>query len=294
MRRLVAFSTLVLVLAACEARLEMSVRNDGSGRMGITFLADQKALEAMKAFGGDPFEEMRKDLANDPVGWKISNVNEAGGSGIVATFAFADVADLKSKLDALNAEDGDDPFVDGQLILERSGSGWRFQAKANAPTASDLAPVPQAPGGVTVPGLEQPNPLTGLDSVFGTIRFVFRVTLPGKAGNTNAKKVTSTSEGTRFEWSYTAKDAQPDGAEQLVAYTTAAAMGSSGGSGAGGSGSFPALPVGIATVLAGGVATLLIRRRPPAPSAPVMEGFPVPSLPVLPPVAELVEPSVRD
>jgi hypothetical protein len=217
----------------------------------------------MKAFGGDPFEEMRKDLANDPVGWKIANVSESGQSGIRATFEFADVADLKSKLDALNAEDGDDPFVDGQLILERSGSGWRFEAKANAPTPSDLAPGPQAGG---PPGLEQTNTMSGLDSVFGNLRFLFRITLPGKAGSTNAKTVASTNEGTRFEWSFSANSAQPDGGEQLVANTTAAAAG----------GSFPAVPVsaGVATVLVGGVATLLIRRRRPMP-APVLEGFPV-------------------
>jgi hypothetical protein len=270
MRRLVAVATLMLVLGACEARLEMSVRNDGSGRMGFTFLAERQALEAMKTFGGDPFAEMRKDLANDPVGWKINNASESGASGIQATFEFADVVDLKSKLDALNAEDGDDPFVDGQLILERSGSGWRFEAKANAPTASDLAPKPQAPSNA-LPGFEQTNPLTGLDSVFGKLRFVFRVTLPGKAGNTNAKRVTRTKDGTRFEWTFSAgKDAQADGAQQLVASTTAAAAAATGGG-------FPAVPTAV--VALAGAAGALFLRRPKVPPTPVLEGFPTPAAP---------------
>lgn len=268
MRKLTAAVMLGLALTACEARLEMNVNRDGSGLFGFTFLAEKDFIDAMKGFGGDPFEEMKKDLANDPVAWEVGNVSEKGQSGIRATFPFDHVDDLKKKLDSLASEnDGNDPFVDGDLTLEPAGSGWRFEAKAAAPSSSAMLPQPPGPPGAPE-GFEQPDIGSGLDSMLGNMRFVFRVTLPGTATQTNADSVSKADGGTRFEWTFSARNS--DGPRHLTATTT--------GAGApGGGGGLPVVPFAIATLLAGGVGAALFLRRPKAPTVPVLEGFPVPA-----------------
>ena len=259
MRRLVALAGLALALAACEARVEMNVHDDGSGTFGMTMLVDKPTLDAMRAFGGGVFDEMRKDLADDPVEWTVTNVKEGAQSGVHAVFAFADIEDLKAKLTKLDEEDSDQPF--GEFVVERAGDGWRFEATANTPTASDLAPSLPGPGQNAPPGFEQASPFAGLGSQLN-LRFVFRVTLPGGAGETNASRIERAGSETTFVWQYDTKKASTT--RSLFARTTAAT-----------GGGFPALPVAavVGVLLAGGVLTV-VRRRPIGP--PVFEGFPVP------------------
>lgn len=275
MRRLMAVAGLALVLAACEARAEMTVKDDGSGTFGMVMLVDRTTSDALSAFGGGLFEEMRKDLADDPVDWTVTNIKEKGMSGVRAVFAFSDIEDLKAKLSKLDEEDSDQPFE--TFVVERSGDGWRFEASAKAPTAADFAPT--LPGDAPA-GFEQPNPFAGLGDQLN-LQLVFRVTLPGGAGENNATRTERVGGSTAFVWQY---DTKSGGTKQLVARTTAAA-----------GGGFPALPVAAAVgvLLAGGAVAALLR-RPKAPPVPVLEGFPIPADPAEPTQPTVVESTTHE
>jgi hypothetical protein len=63
------------------------------------------ALFSESGFGADPFEDVRRDLADDPVERDVDEFTQGRLSGIRA-FSFSSTDDLLDKVAALNSADG--------------------------------------------------------------------------------------------------------------------------------------------------------------------------------------------
>ena len=225
-----AILALGLFLSACELRAEISVNDDGSGTMGVTFGIEPELLQLMQQEqpGEDPFAEMKADLANDPVPWKVEDFMEGRLRGVHATFPFTSVADLLKKVQKLNEDSGESPTGLEDFTLKRDGGGWVFGG-----TSTDVG---QQSEDFSLP----PEQLEKL------VKLQFRVTLPGKVSSSNADRITSSGGRTTFIW-------KPSVNEKSVAFqakTTA------------GGGSAPILPIGLgAGVLAVAATVGILRSR---------------------------------
>lgn len=257
MRRLMACVVMVLAFAACEARAEIEVNDDGSGAMGFTFFIDSKSLALLGGFGGgtDPFEDFKKDLADAPANFDIQEFKEDGGRGIRAKAPFKDVADLKRLTGDFAKDSGDSPFGEGfnDFTLEQTGGGWTFRAKAQGPGKSTLGGSSGGFGPSFNPGQ--------LDAL---IQVQFRVTLPGAAVTTTATRTERTGGRTTFIWQPKLSDKQDI---SMVAVTKP------GGGGVLGVGDFPLIPVLIgAALLLALIASAVMKQRKTATAPPVGDG----------------------
>ncbi len=245
-----AILALGLLLSACDLRAEISVDDDGSGTMGVTFAIEPEYVSLMQQSGaGDPFAEMRADLKDDPVPWKVEDFRDGKLRGIRATFPFLDVADLQRKIEELGRDSSSSTGIEG-FTLTRDGGGWRFEG-----TSTD---VQQEAGG------DFPIPAEQLATL---LNLQFRVTLPGKAASNNATETTSSSGRTTFVW----KPSVNDRSVSFVASTTP------------GGGGIPILPVGLgaAAIAVAAVIGILRGRKtvPPAENVPAedIEAFAAPA-----------------
>lgn len=238
MRRiLLALAALALALSACELRAEIALNQDGSGTLGMVFALEPEmlALFNQPGFGGDPFAELRSDLADDPVAWSVDEFTEDRLTGIRASFAFATVQDLLDKMDALDSEDGGDAAIKDLTIARRAG-GWVFEGRSSDPEKE------LASGSVPIP----------IDQLATMLKVQVRVTLPGKAAEHNADEITSGGGKTTFIWK---PDLKSRGVE-LRASTTP------------GGASAPVLPIGLGLTALVAVALLWLRKlRTPLPGS---------------------------
>lgn len=285
----VAVALLVLALAGCEMRAEITVSPDGSGTMGLTLGIEKSTLAMLSGFGEaseDPFEEFRKDLADDPVPWKVERYSTKELTGMRATFRFESIEDLLAKAKLMSdAQEGSAAFDD--VTLRKTATGWEFRSTATGPDLSSAGG--RFPGGSSggLEGGAPPGPPEGFPTGFptdfpsanplpsslgdlgegfgqlaGMIDIQFRVTLPGRSSNTNATEIERRGGSTTFIWKV---NADQQGPTSLAATTV----------GFGGGGSFPVVPVaaGGAALLGGAAVMALRRRRPgPMPPVPVLEG----------------------
>ncbi len=83
-----AIVALGLVLSACEFGAEISVNDDGSGTMAVSFAIEPEYVQLAQQSGTDPFADMKADLKNDPVPWKVEDFTKGNLRGVRGTFPF--------------------------------------------------------------------------------------------------------------------------------------------------------------------------------------------------------------
>lgn len=186
MRRFfLALAALTFALSACELRAEFAINEDGSGTVGMIFAVEpeMRQLFDQSGLGGDPFADLRSDLADDPVAWDVAEFTEGRLTGIHATFPFASIDDLLDKMEALDSDEGSDAAIKDFTIARQAG-GWVFEGRASDPQEQ------LADGSIPIP----------LDQLATLLKVQFRVTLPGRAAKHNADEVSSGGGKTTFIW----------------------------------------------------------------------------------------------
>lgn len=275
-RTMVAVAALAMVLSACEIRAEIEVEEDGSGTFGFVF-GMEEALFGSLPPGMDPLASARRDLAGDPIPWRVEDFRENGLRGFRATVAFDSVEQLLAMLEQQAQADGQALFATGDdaFVLERvAGGGWRFAATGEGPSDLDANPFGGQGGSPSFGGdfgdpatdfggdlsftPQMPDLPAGADTI---LRLEFHVTLPGDAADSNADEVRRSGGGSTFVWRANLADQGP---MALSATTTPA------------SGSFPILPVAALALLALGAVVAWRRLRGGGSGSPpvVLEGWP--------------------
>ncbi|HJR18773.1 MAG TPA: hypothetical protein VJ922_03550 [Actinomycetota bacterium] len=240
-RTVLVIAAMALALSACEVRAEIAVNDDGSGTFGMVFAMDPAmlALIGESGLGNDPFEDLRRDLADDPVVWDVDEFTEGTLTGIRATFRFASIDDLLDKTEAMKSPEVNDSVLE-DFSIAREGGAWMFEGRALDPqeeiSNSDFP----------IPG----------EQLATFLRFQFRLTLPGRAADHNADEVKGGDGRTTFVWTPPLDKAAPDFRASTVP---------------GGSGS-PIVPLALALAVLAVIAIAWLRaaRRPPVtpPDAP--------------------------
>jgi hypothetical protein len=223
-----AILTLGLFLSACELRAEISVNDDGSGTLGVTFAIEPEYIQLFQQGdpSADPFAEMKADLADDPVPWKVEEVREGALRGVHATFPFTSVDDLLRKVEELNKDSGESSTGFEGFTLKRDGGGWVFSGTStDVQQESEDLPIP-------------PEQLATL------VKLQFRVTLPGKLASSNANETTSSGGRTTFIW-------KPSVNHRSVAFQAETTPGST----------IPILPIALGAAVLGVAAVVGIMRN---------------------------------
>lgn len=258
----------LLALSACEMSADLTVKHDGSGTFGFSFLMEEALASQIP--GGDPFESFRSGLPSG-MDWTVDEVTEGGMRGVRASFPFVSVADLQAKMAALDAAEGSAPGGFGENFrLEQTSGGWVMEGTGEAPSSSMGsglgapglgAPRLGAPGlgapGDVPPGFEQSFDPAALAAL---IDVSMRVTLPGKAVSTNATETIAAGDSTTFVWAIDLSSTSP---MHMTASTQVSAA------------SLPLVPVGVGALLVGAgiIAAARLRRPKDGPPEPVFEGF---------------------
>lgn len=255
-RTVLTIAALACVLAACEIRAEIAIEDGGSGTFATVFAIEPEmiALFNESGFGADPFEDVRRDLADDPVEWDVDEFTQGRLSGIRATFSFSSTDDLLDKVEALNSADGSDAALE-DFLVERDGGGWRFEGRAADAQAelSQDAPIP-------------------IEQLEGFLKFEFRITLPGRAAEHNVDRVVAGNGRTTFVWTPSLKEPAPD----FVASTSP------------GGASSPVLPIalGIAALAVAPTLSLRSQRRSPEMPSETVVGAPADAEPMKTPTED--------
>ena len=245
MKRILIPIILMLALAACEARAEIDVRDDGSGTFGFSFVIEDQFIALLQGFGkdGDPFDEFKKSLSDSPVPFKVEEFPVKGARGIRATAAFKNIAQLKSLIEDSKKQEAspDNPLGGGPgfgtFTLEQRSGGWFFEALSEAPDLGEL-------GGSGGSGGSSFDP----SQIASILKISFKVTLPGRSTRTTADDATTTGGRTTFTWKADLTKNEP---MELVAVTKPA-------------GGIPIVPLGaalVALIVGGGVALTMSRRK---------------------------------
>jgi hypothetical protein len=229
-----AILALAALLGGCELRADVNVDDDGSGTVGVTALVEPQYLGLLSAPGGDPFAEMKKDFADDPVDWKVQDIKEGSSRGIYASFHFTSIKDLKSKTEAMQTASGSGSDTGlQQFTLKRDGSNsWTFEGRP------ENVQEQIGSGNSSIPA----------DQLASLLKLQFRITLPGRARSSNAARSSTSGGRTTFVWTPSIKDASVRFAARTVP-----------------GGTVPVLPIGIAagvTTVVAAVAILRDRWRP--------------------------------
>lgn len=261
---------LALALSGCEIRGEISVNDDGSGTFGFVFALEPQFAPMLQAGGDDPFAELKNQMNNAPVDWKIEDYNTGGMTGFRASFSFSSIDDLKSKMRALAESQGSSaPGFGDSFGIERTEGGWSVSGSSEAPSADEIlgtgAPVAGDPNAALPPGFSGPFGDNGapvqLDQL---LKVEMRVTLPGEPAQHNATRVERDGDRTTFIW----RPRPGQGEMALSASTTDIG------------GGLPVAQIGLVLLmlLAGASAFMFAHTRRPTGTPPVvLEGvLPVP------------------
>lgn len=248
MRRVLAIGALLaLTMTGCELRGEISVNDDGSGTFTMAFGIDKQFRALLGGpTGEDPLAAMRKDLADDPVKWNVKEYKRGDVSGLTASFGFSSVEDLKAKMRALSSN-ANSQNAFGDFTLEKRDGDWVFSGHPGEPAG--LADTPLPP-----------------DKIDELVDLQLRVSLPGKAGSSNADETHFSNGRTTFVWKPRLADAAR-ATKPLEARTVPTGA------------SFPAAPlaVGAALLLLIGTVAIAARRRTATPERVVYYMEPTPA-----------------
>ena len=145
MRRIIvggAFLALAFALSSCELGAEVSVNADGSGTMGISVGIEPQYLSLLGPSSKDPFASMKRDLADDPVHWKVDEFKTSKVRGLHATFTFASIDDLRSKITAMAKDSGSDIGLKDFTLKREAGGGWSWVLSDLKTLLETGAPLP--------------------------------------------------------------------------------------------------------------------------------------------------------
>jgi hypothetical protein len=252
MRRIVR-SLLLLVVALVSvgcyrSDLGITVGDDGSGRVQLTFTVDPARVRQLAGqlgpdagtLASDPcatlLEQARTAIALPP-GGTIEPTTDDGFCGFTVTASFASAADIGPFVmnDLTRGVPDADTGRVGSFVLAPDGDGWRFDANLSGSTTIDLS---------------------AFSSFVGDAHNIVRVRLPGHIVEENADR----TEDDALVW-----DLNPLGDARTMSARSSASSGDGGGVSA-------ALWVvlGLVVVAAAAGGALLVRhnRAKPAPTAP--------------------------
>jgi hypothetical protein len=124
MRRIALLAVTVLVLSACQVKVEQGfeLNDDASGRATMIIAFDEEARELMSesAPGGDPIGAM---TGSAPPGWTSEEWSEGGFEGMRASANFADLNGLQNLVETTMS--GEDGMFESFSIIESAG-GYRI------------------------------------------------------------------------------------------------------------------------------------------------------------------------
>lgn len=176
---------LVAVLAtACQVRVgtDVSVADDGSGRIAVTVALDEDLVSSLTTDGFDPFA----GLDELPDGWTVERTQPDGGEAVTVTADFADPAGLADRVAQLQEGlDDEDPQLLDDLALavaEDGSATLTGRAGFRPPSSTGMRGV-----GVRFDGED----LAALLAERGdeVLQVDLRVTMPGPVVDGNADEV---------------------------------------------------------------------------------------------------------
>lgn len=282
-KMLIVLASLAVALSACEMRAEIDVQANGSGTLSMVLGLPKNLGPLAGITGVNPLDSIREQARSAPFPVTVEDYENNRVSGFRMSIPFRDTEDLKDKLlqmQQLDAFGAGNPFADLPSDLPSEFSD--FQEELPDPSESLRNMVLECSAGAcrfvlgaaTLPvgeGLEGLQELT--EGILSLIDVQFRVSLPGRPGETNATAFEKGCDRTTFIW----KASMSSSPSELTAETLP------------GGACFPVVPVaagaGAAALI--GLAVFLARRRPQAAVPPPMDGTiappPGPSEPMPPP-----------
>lgn len=173
-RRGLALALVALATSACQIRVgtDITVTEEGSGRMALTVALDEELARSLAADGFDPFAGL-EDL---PDGWSLDRSDPDGGQAATVSADFRDPAGLAARVAQLrDGVDDEDPLLldDVELTVAADGRAtFRGRAGFRPPSSTGLEGV-----GVVVDGED----LQALLAERGdeVLRVDLRVSMPG-------------------------------------------------------------------------------------------------------------------
>lgn len=191
LRRGLALALVALAVSACQVRVgtDVSVAEDGSGRMAVTIALDEELASSLATDDFDPFAGL-EDL---PDGWSVERSDADGGLTATVSADFEDPAGLAARVSQLGeGVDDEDPllFDDVELAVAADGSAsFRGRAGFRPPSSTGLEGV-----GVTFDG----DDLQAMLSERGdeVMRVDLRVSMPGPVVDSDADEV----DGSTATW----------------------------------------------------------------------------------------------
>lgn len=142
-RRGLALALVAVAASACQVRVgtDISVAEDGSGRMAVTIALDEELAGSLTADDFDPFAGLQ-DL---PDGWSFERSDADGGMTATVSTDFEDPAGLAARVSQLgDGVDDEDPllFDDVELAVAEDGSAtFRGRAGFRPPSSTGLEGV---------------------------------------------------------------------------------------------------------------------------------------------------------
>lgn len=175
---------MALAATACQVRVgtDITLAEDGSGRMALTVAVDEELASSLAADGFDPFAGL-EDL---PDGWEVARDDPDDGQAATVTSDFDDPDGLAARVAQLSdGIDDEDPLVleDVEVAIADDGSAsFRGRAGFRPPSSTGLDGV-----GVAFDGQD----LQALLAERGdeVLRIDLRVSMPGPVVGGNADEV---------------------------------------------------------------------------------------------------------
>ena len=175
-----------LIVTGCyRSDVRVDVNDDGSGTVTAVLAVNPKAYaDFAKSFGGaaggeglgdDPCAELKQDAESGslPNGTRVTEYRDGDFCGVKITAPFKAGDDVsKSIADALGGADELGASFE-KFTIQRSGSGWKFEAKASADAAAGTA------------GLDTSMMRRFLNGASSVVR----VKLPGRQVENNADRI---------------------------------------------------------------------------------------------------------
>ncbi len=165
MRRIAFLIAPVILLAACQAKIDqtLTVNADGSGDFAAFIAFDQDLTSLLEMSGEDVFAELRETPQDLPFHLAIEDMTEEGFTGVVAKAVFSNLGEGRTIIEEFG-------LSTGRLDLTREEDAFRF--------AADLQ-------------LEPPQEFEDYEDleISSFLLLPFRVKLPGTVTEHNADRV---------------------------------------------------------------------------------------------------------
>lgn len=180
----VVLALVALAVSACQVRVgtDITVTEDGSGRLALTIALDEELASSLTTDGFDPFA----DLGDLPEGWSLERSDADGGMAATVSADFADPAELAGRVSQLrDGLDEEDPLLFEGVELDVAADGsatFRGRAGFRPPTSTGLEGV-----GVAFDGDDLQAMLAERGDEM--MRVDLRVSMPGPVVDSDADQV---------------------------------------------------------------------------------------------------------